>query len=148
MTERQIVALGAEKMRETQFKSLDNWYEDNVVCPVDHTKLKFDGRYLISERGRRYPVVKGVPILLANNEKQTIELATATINRAHGKSDVIDLRAPDLYLETLGISEEEKNELIKLIQERREIDPVVSMIVAATCGNAYRHLIADRRLTE
>jgi 2-polyprenyl-3-methyl-5-hydroxy-6-metoxy-1,4-benzoquinol methylase/uncharacterized protein YbaR (Trm112 family) len=146
--EQTIVAFDENKMNVTQFSRLDNWYEENLVCPVDHSELQFDAPWLISKCSRRYPVVEGVPIMLDNDENQTIELASATIKRAHGDLDVIDLRAPDLYLETLGISDEEKTELVKQLSEETLIDPVVSTLIGATCGNAYKHLIADRRLAE
>jgi 2-polyprenyl-3-methyl-5-hydroxy-6-metoxy-1,4-benzoquinol methylase/uncharacterized protein YbaR (Trm112 family) len=128
--------------------SIDEWYLENVVCPVDQTTLSFDGRFLVSENGLRYPVVDGIPVLLVTGEDQTIEIANATIKRAYACSDSLTNAERDLYLETLGISEDEKQHLIKLSDETTFIDPVVSMIVAATCGNAYKHLIGDRRLTD
>jgi 2-polyprenyl-3-methyl-5-hydroxy-6-metoxy-1,4-benzoquinol methylase/uncharacterized protein YbaR (Trm112 family) len=129
--------------------SIDPWYLENVVCPIERTTLRFDGDCLISAHGRRYPVIEGLPVLLVTDEQQTIGVAYASIERAQGQSEIIDRRAPQLYLESLGISDEEKSELVKLCQDGpTAIDPVVMMLIGATCGNAYRHLIADQSVNE
>ena len=135
-------------MTEMQCGPLDSWYEENLVCPVDRTDLKFDGRHLISMGGRSYPVIQGIPVLLVEREEQTIGVAAATIQRTRRQTQPSDLFVTDFYLETLGISTEEKDELLKLSQGPTEIDPVVSVIIAATCGNAYKHLVGNRRLSE
>jgi SAM-dependent methyltransferase len=58
----------------------------------------------------------------------------------------IDERCPDLYLESLGVSEAEKNLIVTLADApATTIDPVVSVILAATNGILYKHLIG--RLT-
>jgi SAM-dependent methyltransferase/uncharacterized protein YbaR (Trm112 family) len=132
-----------------EMNSIDAWYLENLVCPIDHTKLRVDGQYLISQGGRRYPIVEGVPVLLVADEAQTIGVAHASIARAQGQSQVIDERAPELYLESLGISDKEKVELVSLHKERMtSIDPVVTMLIGATCGNAYKDLVGTRNLTE
>jgi 2-polyprenyl-3-methyl-5-hydroxy-6-metoxy-1,4-benzoquinol methylase/uncharacterized protein YbaR (Trm112 family) len=134
---------------EIRAHSIDPWYLENLVCPIDHTQLRFDGHYLISKRGRHYPVVEGLPVLLVTDEAQTIGVAHASIKRAQGRSDGIDGRAPELYLESLGISEKEKAELVSIHKDgMTSIDPVAMMLIQATCGNAYKHLIGDRTLTE
>jgi SAM-dependent methyltransferase/uncharacterized protein YbaR (Trm112 family) len=122
---------------------------NNLVCPIDHSDLRFDGKDLISAHGKRYPVVEGVPVLLVPEEAQTIGVAHASIKRAHGCSDVIDERAPQLYLESLGIHEQEKEILCELHHTNTtEIDPVVVMLIGATCGNAYSDLVGTSRLRE
>jgi hypothetical protein len=65
-------------------------------------ELRVDGHHLVSKRGRRYPVVEGLPVLLVPDEVQTIGIAHASIERAQGRFDGIDGRAPELYLESLG----------------------------------------------
>src|SRR5262249_8373731 len=83
------------------------------------------------------------------DEAQTIGVAHGSIERARGRFDAIDRRAPHLYLESLGISEEEKAELVRLSKDgTTSIDPVAMMLIGATCGNAYKDLIGARRLTE
>jgi hypothetical protein len=39
--------------------SIDPWYSKNLVCPIDRTTLHFDGRFLVSMRGSRYPGRRG-----------------------------------------------------------------------------------------
>jgi 2-polyprenyl-3-methyl-5-hydroxy-6-metoxy-1,4-benzoquinol methylase/uncharacterized protein YbaR (Trm112 family) len=119
--------------------SVDPWYLENIVCPIDWSRLRFDGQKLISEDGRCYPVVEGVPVLLIDDDKQTIGLARASIERAQGRSEIVDQRASQLYLESLGLSDDEKAEVARLWKGKlTAIDPVVAMIIGATCGNAYK----------
>lgn len=87
-----------------------------------------------------YPVVEGLPVLLRDDVEPTIGLARASLDRASGR--FIDQRAPELFLESLGISEEEKVGVLDLAQRTDNlIDPVVSYLVGAASGIAYRHLI-------
>lgn len=87
-----------------------------------------------------YPVVDGLPVLLRDDVEQTIGLARASLDRANGR--LIDQRAPELFLESLGISEEEKLGVVDLARRSSNlIDPVVSYLVGATNGIAYKHLI-------
>jgi len=93
---------------------MDQWYLENLVCPVDKLPLRYDDGNLISSTGRKYPVVEGVPVMLVDDVVQTMPLVTASLERAKNNFSVIDTRAPDLYLESLGISEEEKKGVIQL----------------------------------
>lgn len=121
--------------------ALDPWYLDNLVCPVDRSKLTFDGQRLRSQNGRSYPVVDGLPVMLLADQRQTMDIARASIDRAEGRPGAADPRAPDYYLESLGISEEEKLRIVDLAEKRLgSIDPVVSLLVSGTSGNAYLHL--------
>ncbi len=119
---------------------MDEWYLDNLVCPRDHLKLQEVSNQLICPNHHRYPIVEGIPVMLLDDVEQTQGVADASIKRAKGIS--LDERAPHLYLESLGISEDEKNGIIALsINNKHNIDPVVSYICAATCGLSYKHLI-------
>lgn len=62
-----------------------------------------------------------------------------SLRRAEGKPG--DPRAPELYLESLGISEDEKRGVVELARAGGRIDPVVAHLIAATNGLMYRHLI-------
>lgn len=120
--------------------TLDNWCLENLACPRTHTPLFESVEGLVSPAGTVYPVVEGIPILLRDDVAQTIGLARASLDRASGR--LIDQRAPDLFLESLGMSEEEKVGVLDLARRPDNlIDPVVSYLVGATNGIAYKHLI-------
>ena len=129
--------------------ALDPWYLQNLVCPIDRSKCDYDGKQLISKGGRRYPVVDGVAVMLIGDEQQTIGIARASIERASGLPDKIDQRGPQFYLETLGISELEKVELLRLFKNNQcKIDPVAMMLIGATSGYAYKKLTGNPDLQE
>jgi 2-polyprenyl-3-methyl-5-hydroxy-6-metoxy-1,4-benzoquinol methylase/uncharacterized protein YbaR (Trm112 family) len=115
-----------------------------LACPRDRASLQVepDGS-LICPHGHRYPVVDGIPVLLRDDVPETIPIARASLARARGDAGTIDTRAPDLFLESLGISEEEKQIAVDLQKKGSRIDPVVSVIIAATSGYGYKHLIGD-----
>jgi SAM-dependent methyltransferase/uncharacterized protein YbaR (Trm112 family) len=120
--------------------TIDPWFLDSLVCPADHQRLHAGDRELVCGAGHRFPVVDGIPVMLLEGP-QTISLADASLRRAmHNEHDP---RAPELYLESLGISEDEKRELLQQVQTNFGIDPVVSFLVAATNGLMYRHLIGS-----
>jgi SAM-dependent methyltransferase len=89
--------------------------------------------------GHQYPVVNGVPVLL-DYGPQTMDLVECSLRQAQQEveSGVID----PYYIDTIGISPEEKIGLKKLLPETdNRIDPVVSFLVAATNGIAYKDLV-------
>lgn len=88
---------------------LDPWLEENLVCPRNLSPLKMKGDRLVSSNGSEYPIIDGIPIMLLEEIIPTIALAKASLARAKGIS--IDHRAPELYMESLGISEKEKADL-------------------------------------
>jgi ubiquinone/menaquinone biosynthesis C-methylase UbiE/uncharacterized protein YbaR (Trm112 family) len=122
---------------------LDDWYLKNLVCPVTRKPLRYQENRLSTDCGRQYPVVDGLPVMLVKEQRQTMTVASRGIDCSHGK--VTDNRMPHLFLETLGISESEKDELVKNYTEFK-IDPVVVMIVGATSGYAYKDLIGSTKL--
>lgn len=118
---------------------VESWYLENLVCPIDRQRLSETGTALSCDAGHTYPVVDGVPLMLLPKADQTSDLAAASLGRA--ESRVVDDRAPHLYLESLGISEAEKQGVIDLASRGSKIDPVVGHLIAATNGMMYRHLI-------
>lgn len=118
---------------------IDPWFLENLACPVDHRPLRMDADGLACAGGHRYPVVDDVPVMLRADVSQTIGLADASLRRATLQEH--DPRAPELYLESLGISETEKAELLLLAKQKGPVDPVVAYLIAATNGLMYRHLI-------
>jgi SAM-dependent methyltransferase/uncharacterized protein YbaR (Trm112 family) len=117
----------------------DPWFAENLVCPIDRTRLESDARALRCRQDHAYPVVDGIPVMLRGDVPQTIGLADASLKRAAGLA--VDERAPDLHLESLGISDDEKSGVIELSRRNGAIDPVVAYLIAATNGLMYKHLI-------
>ena len=120
---------------------MDPWYLSNVVCPRDHRELREVGDTLVCPNGHSYSIVDGVPVMLLGDVEQTMSIVEASLKRASTGSGADD-RMPHLFLESLGISEEEKKGVIKLaLHGQCKIDPVVAYIIAATSGYMYKHLI-------
>lgn len=118
---------------------IDSWFVENLACPVDRQSLIVAGTNLRCASGHTYPMVDGVPVMLIPDAPQTIGLAEQSLRRS--RHEVVDERAPDLHLESLGISDVEKDGVVRLAQQGSAIDPVVAFLVAATNGLMYRHLI-------
>jgi ubiquinone/menaquinone biosynthesis C-methylase UbiE/uncharacterized protein YbaR (Trm112 family) len=119
---------------------IDPWFSENLACPRDHCELRSTSGFLVCGAGHQYPIVDGVPVMLLDDIRQTMTVVEGSLGRANGQIQG-DERAPELYLESLGISEEEKAGVVKLCQKNGQIDPVVAYLVAATNGLMYRHLV-------
>lgn len=120
---------------------IDQWYLDNLACPIDHSVLTGAADALCCVQGHRYPVVEGVPVMLRTDVAPTISLAAASLRRAVGEE--VDVRSPALHLESLGISDDEKLGVLARAATATpgSVDPVVAYLVAATNGLMYKHLI-------
>jgi SAM-dependent methyltransferase len=113
-----------------------------LFCPIDHTGLiPLPDGTLSCGLGHVYPVVDGTPVLLRYDIEPTHDSARASIARAKNAPDSVDTRNPNLYLESLGVSEREKALAVHLAGQGAKMDPVVSVVVAATNGIAYKHLV-------
>ena len=114
-----------------------------LACPRDHTTLtRRSADSLVCAQGHVYPVVEEVPVLLLDDVEQSIDIARASINRAAGREGAIDQRSPELYLESVGINDEEKALVVDLAaHDSAKVDPVVSVLIAATNGIAYKSLV-------
>jgi ubiquinone/menaquinone biosynthesis C-methylase UbiE len=126
---------------------IDKWYIENLVDPIDKSKLKYENEELVSEGGRRYKVLNGIPIMLIPNIQQSIEVANNVIELVK-KNKLNESNNNENLINTLGISDEEKKLLKKLYERKSKIDPVVSVMIAATSGYAYKHLIGNEILTD
>ncbi|MEO8677484.1 MAG: methyltransferase domain-containing protein [Vicinamibacterales bacterium] len=120
-------------------EACDPWFIANLVCPSDGGPLTLIGGELDCGTGHRFPVVDGVPVMLLDEGAMTMSGTENSLRRARGEG--ADPRAPELYLESLGISEQEKQGVVALASARPAIDPVVAYLIAATNGLMYRHLI-------
>jgi SAM-dependent methyltransferase len=120
---------------------LDPWFVEHLVCPHDRSRLTLAGNTLTCREGHTYPVVDGVPIMLRDDVAQTFGAAAGSLARAQGR--LIDARAPELFLESVEISDDEKRGVVELAATRPLVDPVVAYLVAATNGLLYRHLVGQ-----
>ncbi|MBI3828394.1 MAG: methyltransferase domain-containing protein [Planctomycetes bacterium] len=117
------------------------WLLPLLACPRDDAPLQLTGERLRCPSGHEYPVVDGVPVLLIPDEAQTMELAHASIKRAFHDAGA-DPRAPELYLESLGVTDEQREGVARMHKQGASaVDPAVSFLIQATCGNMYKHLI-------
>lgn len=107
-----------------------------LECPRCHAALVASPDTVICAEGHTYPVVDGIPVILLPEKDQTIGVALRSLEAANNR-----IGAPS-YIESLGISEEQKVELRQRCQGD-DSDPqnIVSYLVAATCGLAYENLI-------
>ena len=119
---------------------MDGSFWADLACPIDRSALAVgDDRAICAAHGHEFPLVEGVPVLLRDDVEQTIGLARASLARARDVPGAIDERCPDLHLESLGIGDAEKTIAIALFDgERRPVDPVAAVLIAATNGMAYR----------
>lgn len=120
---------------------IDPWFLEHLACPRDGSALTLSNGALRCHEGHTYPIVDGVPVMLRDDVRQTFDAAANSLARARGQS--VDDRAPELFLESVGISEAEKNGVIELASRHHAIDPVVAYLVAATNGIMYRHLMGQ-----
>lgn len=107
-----------------------------LKSPDDDTLLNLsaDGEKLISETGLEYDIVDGIPILLANCED--------TMENIKYSRDAAGIYKKDHYvLNSLGLTNEEIDRLREAVKNNNNtIDPVVSFMIGATNGNAYKSL--------
>lgn len=119
---------------------MDQWLRDNLACPRDHKALQFDNNVLTCPDGHRYPVVDGIPVMLLDEVEQTLWVAAASLESAQGNGGSIS-EGDIPFADTLGIDPEEREQLSKL--PKSDVDPVVQMSIAKTCGNLYTPLIGN-----
>lgn len=115
--------------------SVDSELLGILACPRDHTELRIEGSYLCCTAGHKYPVVSGVPVFLLAEKAQTIGIASASLKAAETA-----IGAP-LYLDTLGISADERRRVERDWTAGAKIDPAISCLIGATSGWGYVNLI-------
>lgn len=119
---------------------MDDDFLGSLRCPADGSSLRRDGEdWLVSEGGRRYPVVQGVPVLLRDDVPDTLWVASASRNAAFAwaQGDRPDPR----FIDTLGLSEGERAELHERVSEANDDTTVISFMLRATSGYMYSHLL-------
>jgi SAM-dependent methyltransferase/uncharacterized protein YbaR (Trm112 family) len=120
---------------------MDAWLLGLMACPRHQTALTAEPGGLTCAAGCRFPVVRGVPVMLLEEAAQTMDLARTSLDQA---------RAPhaedELYVDSLGLSDAEKQGIRRLAsREGTGVDPVVSFLVGATNGLAYANQIGRLR---
>ena len=118
---------------------VDQYLLDRLVCPRDQSVLNFRNGALHCVQEHRYPVIDDVPVMLVDDAPPTFEQATGALGRPQKGSG--DPRARHLYLDTVGISDEQKQGVLELLDTQSSIDPVVAYLVAATNGMLYQKLV-------
>lgn len=120
---------------------MDQWLIENLVCPCHKGNLSVADNKLSCEHGCKFPVVDGVPVMLLRDARQTMGLAMKSLEQSEaGNKD------GSLYLDTLGISPQEKQGILDLIKKHgNTVDPVVSYLIAATNGIAYKSHVGKLR---
>ncbi len=121
---------------------MDPWYGAHLVCPRDHLDVRHLNDELSCAAGHTYPIVDGIPVMLLDDVVQTMGIADASLACAKARRAPDDDVASSLYLETLGLSDDEKRGIRALaLAGRSRIDPVVTYAIAGTNGLMYKHLI-------
>ena len=100
---------------------IDDWLKENLVCPRDHSGLRFHGDILSCERDHHYPVVHGIPVMLLDEVEQTIKYATDSLEMVRNGQVSAAPVAGSL--------------------RPQAVDPFVKENVAKTCGILYRPLV-------
>jgi SAM-dependent methyltransferase/uncharacterized protein YbaR (Trm112 family) len=123
---------------------MDPWYLAHLACPRDHLDLHEAGGGLACPTGHRYPVVRGIPVMLLDGVEQTMGIVdqsrSAALNVARSG------HAADLFVDTISISDSYRAGITALAQSKDSpIDPVVVYLVGATNGIMYQHLIGKLR---
>lgn len=120
---------------------MDQWLMDNLVCPRDHQQLELNEETLTCPAGHKYPVIDGIPVMLLDEVEQTLWVAQASLEKAQDEDNSSQSATGIPYADTLGIDPEERDQLKNFAGS--EIDPVVQMSIAKTCGNLYTPLIGN-----
>ncbi len=122
---------------------------ERLACPRHGTPLTESGSLLICGAGHDYPVVEDIPVML-DEGPQTLWVAESS--RAAARSA---WQGEKYFIDTIGISDEERLQLVTVLEKSAQpqagspdfvgsyIDPVVSFLVGATNGIAYKHLIGN-----
>jgi len=115
-----------------------DWLLEILACPRHRTALSASGDGgLTCSNGCHFPIVDEVPVMLLEEAQQTMDLAHVSMRKA--KEATMDGR---LYVESLGLSDAEKRGILDFASgQPQAIDPVVSFLVSATNGIAYKHQI-------
>ncbi|HEY1754061.1 MAG TPA: class I SAM-dependent methyltransferase [Bryobacteraceae bacterium] len=123
--------------------SISPWLRAILRCPADGSELADAENRLLCPHGHEFGVVEGVPVMLTENQDETLWVRSASLAAArevgHGN------RAPDeLFLDTIGCTPEILARLSASLADLDAlpagVDPVASSLVLATNGLLYKGL--------
>lgn len=112
-----------------------------IACPRDRAPLEMRDSVLVCAHGHEYPVYQGVPVLLLEDERQTLGVAGESLKVAwrHVRGECA---ADPWCVETLGLHKSQKEALCQqLCEPLTYMDPAARFLIGATNGIMYRHLI-------
>src|SRR5215471_17194309 len=116
-----------------------------LCCPVDGFALaNKSATWLSCSKGHKYPVVEDIPVLLRDDVPQTICIARTSWELANQYARDPEAFPDPLFLDTLGITPAERDTASSLARDGElsaKADPVVSVVIAATSGYLYEHLV-------
>lgn len=101
---------------------LDFWFLENLVCPIDKSKLtKEKNKLICKESLHSYPIYKNIPIMLVKKETPTHSgLFQSTWDILNGKIKI--------------------DENLQTERSKKIIDPFVQKFIGETNSELYRHL--------
>ena len=126
-----IDAAARDLARMTDFGPLDARLLGLLACPRDRSPLRIADGGLCCAHGHRYPVVDGIPVFLLPEAEQTIGVASASLRAAQ------DGHGAPLYLDTIGVSDEERRGIARDWRPDATIDAAISYLIGATAGHGY-----------
>ena len=126
---------------------MQNWFSKLLRCPYEGSELSADRENSLScSKGHSFPVVDGIPVLLSTVLPDTLWVLSASLKLSN---DWVNGNRRDPYfIETLGLTPEQRSELKQRVSRSNEsdVDPVISFLVSATSGYLYEDLVGS--LTE
>jgi 2-polyprenyl-3-methyl-5-hydroxy-6-metoxy-1,4-benzoquinol methylase/uncharacterized protein YbaR (Trm112 family) len=131
----------------TSDTALERWFVDHLVCPREHNAMGLSNAHLTCAAGHSYPIVLGIPVMLLDDVSETHAVMSASLRQGTRWADGAAAgNIDELFLETLGISPEERQGIARLAASgHSSIDPVVNYVVAATNGMMYRQMVGNLR---
>ncbi len=119
---------------------IDPWLLEHLACPVDRLPLApLTATSLECSNGHSFPVIEGVPVLFHPTAPATFPVLEISRRLAEAQAGgaVVD----PYFVESVGVNDLEKEKIRSLIVRGGKIDPVISVVVGATNGLMYKHLI-------
>lgn len=106
---------------------------DLIVDPVDRLPLERSGEELIARNGERYPLIRGIPVLLRGDVAPTQWIAKRSYEVSRQTSE------DPLFIDTLAeMNPRARMALNAELGSNAVFDPVIRHLLGPACGRAYR----------